>query len=145
MLNFTVEVDINKPRDRVVASMHPDNLPEWFPGFIEMKHLSGPLWEQGSKYELNFRVGHVMCKVIETFIARQMPESFSCTFEEKNSLQLSENWLEVLPNNQTRWISTQSIDGANWYTKLMMKLMPWVFKAHAKRHMTHFKDFAESH
>jgi len=123
MLNFTVEVDIDNPRDRVVACMHPDNLPEWFPGFIEMKHLS----------------------VIETFITRQMPESFSCTFEEKSSLQVSENWLEVLPNNQTRWISTQTLEGTKWHTKLMMKLMPWFFKSHVKRHMTHFKDFVESH
>lgn len=143
MLHFTIEVDIDRPRDEVIELMHPDNMVHWAAGFIAMKHLSGPIWEEGSKYELHFKKGNVTYKVIETFVTRRLPDSFSCIFEEKSSVQISENWLEILSGDKTRWVSKQSLEGLNFFTSILMKCLPWVFKGHVKNSMLDFKDFVE--
>ena len=144
MLNFTVEVDIDRNRDDVVALMHPDNMIKWAPNFVGMKHLSGPLWEEGSKYELNFKYGNANFKIIETFVTRRLPESFSCIFEETNSFQASNNRLEVLSDSKTRWVSEQSLKGTNVFTALMVRCLPWMFKKKVKESMLSFKKFAET-
>ena len=145
MLEFTIEVDIDKPRDQVVELMHPDNLSQWVHGFVKMEHISGGLWAKGSKYEWYFKVGEKDHTSTETIITRYLPESFSCTFEDRYALQITENWLDVLPGNQTRWISQQSFLGANWWMSAVIKFMPKIFKSQVERHMTRFKEFAETH
>ncbi|MEP3888941.1 MAG: SRPBCC family protein [Hellea sp.] len=145
MLNFTIEVDIDKPRDRVVELMHLDYLSEWMPGFVKMEHMSGRLWEEGSTYDLYFKTGNVAYKVTETFMTWRLPERFACTFEDAHMFQTSANWLEVLPNGRTRWTSTQSVMGKSLSTKLMMKVIPWVFKSYVKKNFTLFKEFVEQY
>ena len=144
MLSFTVEVDIDKPRDAVVDLMHPDHLPKWSKNFVKLEHIAGPLWEAGSKYEIHMNINGYSLVVIETFIDRNLPEYFSCTFEHKTMWQSSENWLEVLPNGGTRWVSKQDIEIITFGSKIISWLMPGYYKSYVRRHMEAFKVYAEA-
>lgn len=123
--------------------MHPDHLPLWAPHITEIKHISGPIDEAGAKYEIHMNVNGVSIIVIETFIERNFPDYFSCSFEQKGIWQGSENWLEDLPDGRTLWRSRSTIEPISFFAKMTTCLMPWTYKSYVRNHLQYFKAYAE--
>ena len=49
-MNFTTQIVINRPRDRVVELMrNPDNIPKWQPGLQSVELLSGEKDQVGAR------------------------------------------------------------------------------------------------
>ena len=143
-LQFTTEIEINKSRDAVIELMHPDNMHLWSEHFVKMEHIAGPLWEAGSKYKIHMNINGTSLVIIETFIERNLPDYFSCSFEHKDMWQGSENWIEDLPMGRTVWRSRQTLEPINLLNKFIVFCMPWYFKSYSQKHMNAFKEFADA-
>ncbi len=82
MKAYTVAVDIDLPRDRVVELFDdPENLLKWQTGLQSFEHLSGEPGHPGARSKLVFQSGKHRIELLETVTVRDLPDEFSGTYE----------------------------------------------------------------
>lgn len=143
-MKYTVELEINQPRDRVAELFdNQDNLGAWQPGFVSLEHLEGDPGKPGAKSKLLYKNKGRDVEMIETIIELKMPEVFRATFEAPGMVMTVENILEEIDANTTRLISNNEAELSGIMMKLMALLMPGCFKRESTKFLMHFKAFAE--
>ena len=143
-MKYEVEVEINLPRERVIELFNnPDNMKCWQPGLISFEHLSGETGQVGAKSQLHYKMGKRDIEMIETITVNNLPHEFSGTYEAKGVWNHVQNYFMELDDNKTLWKSVNEFK-CSGFMKIMVYLMPGMFKKESCKYLLNFKEFAES-
>lgn len=142
-MKFAIEIEINKPIDKVVELFDdPENLDKWMEGLISFEHISGTAGQVGARSKLKFKMGKREMEMIETVTVRDLPNEFSGTYEANGVFNIVKNKFIALPNNRTKLINEQEFQFKG-FMKFISFLMPGMFKKQSLKYLTAFKNFAE--
>jgi len=143
-MKYTKEVKINLSRKKVISLFdNPDNLVKWQKGLVSFETFSGKPGQPGAKSKLKYKMGKREIEMVETIVKRNLPDEFSGTYEAKNVWNLVENYFEEVDKNTTNWrLETEFL--CKGYMRVMVFLMPGMFKKQTLQTMLDFKAFAES-
>lgn len=143
-MKYEIEVKINLPREKVIELFNnPDNMKYWQPGLLSFEHISGEAGQVGAKSRLHYKMGKREIKMIETITVNNLPHEFSGTYEAKGVWNQVQNYFMDLDDNKTLWKSVNEFKGTG-FMKIMMFLMPGMFKKETCKYLLNFKEFAES-
>ena len=142
-MQYITEIEIALPREQVIELFDDvDNLYKWQRGLKSFKHLSGEAGQPGAKSELVFQMGKRTVEMIETIIVRDLPDTFSATFDAKGVHNVVENSFEDVDGERTRWVSRNEFQFKG-FMKVIGFLMKGAFPKESLKHMQNFKAFAE--
>ncbi|MCZ4696003.1 SRPBCC family protein [Ancylomarina euxinus] len=143
-MKYEVEVDINLSREIVIRLFdNPANMKHWQPGLVSVEHLSGQPGEVGAKSKLYYKMGKREVVMIETITSKNLPSEFSGTYEAKGVWNHVQNYFIEINENKTVWKSVNEFRCTGFF-KIMIFLMPGMFKKETCKHLVNFKEFAES-
>ena len=144
MLKYSVDIDINLPRDRVSERFQdPDRIPEWQESFIRMDLVSGEPGQPGNVHTLVHKMGKREMEMKETIKENDMPNRFVATYESGGVWNIVENDFTDNPDGTTHWhIDTEF--RCKGFMRIMTALMPGMFKKQTAKMQTDFKAFAEN-
>ena len=143
-MKYTLEIDINKPIDEVVALFdNPDNMDKWMEGLQSFEPISGNPGQDGAKSKLRFKMGKREIEMIETILVRNLPHEFSCTYEAKDVFNIVKNRFKKISDIKTRYITENQFQFKG-FMKIIGLLMPGAFKKQSYKYLEAFKKFAES-
>jgi hypothetical protein len=144
MKEYTVAIEIDLPRDRVIELFdNPNNLFKWQTGLQSFEHLSGEPGQPGAKSKLVYRSGRHTIELIETVTERNLPDEFNGTYEWQGGRNTLRNRFLELGPNRTRWESTCAYQFHRFLLKLMGLFCPGMFRKQNLRFLQNFKAFAE--
>lgn len=144
-MKYTVRIDINLPRDRVIALFDDAaNLKRWMPGLRSFEHLSGVPGQPGATSRLTFKHGNRDMVMTETVTLRQLPDRFDGTYEMPGVWNSVANRFIATGAETTRWEQDTEFRLNGVMMKLMALVMPGMFRKQSLKYMDHFKEFAES-
>lgn len=144
MKPFTVEIEIEQPRDKVVELFNnTENLFKWQTGLQSFEHLSGEPGQPGSKSKMIYINGKNTIELTETITLNQLPNEFAGLYEwSGGSNTLHTKFVELGPE-RTRWVSTGEYTMRSLMMKVMALLMPGMFRKQSLGFMENFKAFCE--
>ena len=142
-MHYSVTVEINLPREHVIELFdNPDNMPHWQPSLLSFTHLTGEAGQAGATSELKYQMGKREVVMIETITERNLPNTFSATYETKGVWnQVSNHFVEQ--DGKTLW-TINTVFKCTGILRIMAWLMPGMFKKQTTADMLNFKAFAES-
>ncbi len=142
-MKFTEQIDIDLPRDRVIALFDStENLCKWQPELPGFEHQSGEPGQVGAQSQLRYRMGKKECSMIETITVRNLPDEFSGTYETDGMWNEVRNRFVAHGPDTTRWISDNEFR-CQGLLRIMAFIMPGMFRKQTCRYMQQFKAFAE--
>ena len=143
-MKYVTEIEINLPRDQMVALLDdPENMKHWQKGLISYRLLSGEAGKDGAQMELEYQMGKRHLVMVETILKRAFPTEFHATYDTKGMHNIQENYFEAVGMDQTKWTSKSEFIASSFMLRMMMFLMPGAFKKQSKIYMEDFKNFAE--
>ncbi len=142
-MHYSVTVEIELPRERVIALFdNPDNMPKWQPSLLSFKHLDGEAGQVGATSELVYKMGKRDIVMIETITERNLPQTFSGTYQTKGVWnQVANHFAEH--DGKTIW-TMNTVFKCTGFLRVMAFFMPGMFKKQTTKDMLRFKLFAES-
>lgn len=144
MKSYTVEIEINLPRDRVIELFdNPDNLKKWQPGLQSFEHVSGEPGQPGARSKLVYLNGKHRVELTETVTKRDLPDEFNGTYSWGGGENTLENRFIELGPDRTKWESTCSYEFSSFMLKMMGFLFPGMFKKQNMVFLRNFKAFCE--
>ena len=144
MKSYTVTVDINLPRARVVELLDDtDNLFMWQEGLESFEHLSGNPGQVGAKSKFVYKHGKQVIELTETITKRNLPDEFDGTYEWSSGMNTLKNRFVELAPNRTRWESTCGYEFDSVMLKIMGFLMPGMFRKQNQKFLNNFRAFCE--
>lgn len=142
-MKFKTEVKIEVPREKVVNVFDdPSNLAKWQPGLVIFEQLEGEPGKTGSKTKMVYKLGSGKTEMIETIIARELPDKFSATYEAKGVFNRIDNYFVKYDDCTTIWRLDACFEFTGFY-RLMGWFLQTTFKKQTKRQMLDFKEFVE--
>jgi len=143
-MKYEVEVEINLSRDKVVELFdNPDNMKYWQPGLVSFEAISGSPGQVGAKSKLQYKMGKRELEMIETITVNDLPLEFSGTYEAKGVWNHVQNYFIEKGNDKTIWKSVNEFK-CSGFLRIMIFLMPGMFKKETCKYLANFKEFAES-
>ena len=144
-MKFTCKVDINAPRDKVVAMWNDEkNLSKWQEGFLRYEHLKGEILAVGSQGKLFYKQGKNEFELLETILISNLPEEMKGKYDHIKMSNTMHNKFTVLPNNGTRWQAEIEYGEMRGFMMNFFKLvMPSMFKKQTQKWLDNFKNFVE--
>lgn len=144
MKPYTVNIDINLPRDKVIELFDdPDNLYKWQEGLQSFEHISGEPGQPGAKSRLVFKIKNRTLEMTETITARRLPDAFNGTYEWAGGKNTLDNRFIELSPTSTRWESTCSYTFTSLSMKIMAALFPGMLRKQNMKFLQAFKAFCE--
>ena len=144
-MKFTCEVLINKPLQEVAALMdNIENLKHWQDGYISHKHISGEPGKVGSITKLVYKQGKREFDLIETILVNNRPHEFTGQYVHTHMENNMENLFTAVDENTTKWVANIDYYKLNGIMiKVMVFIMPGMFKKQTQKWLNQFKTFAE--
>lgn len=140
---YTVEIDIDLPRDRVIELFDsPENLFKWQKGLLSFDHISGEPGQPGAKSKLVFKMGKRTIEMIETVTERNLPDEFNGTYDAKGVYNIVKNRFTDLGPDKTHWESECEFQFSG-FMKVVAFFMKGAFAKQSLKYMQDFKAFAE--
>jgi len=142
-MKYSLEVDINLPREKVIELFNDqDNLGKWQCGLESFEHISGEAGEVGAKSLIKYNMNKRKIEMTETIIKKDLPNEYWFTFEAKGMWNQVDNYFIVVDKNTTKWKIDNEFKGKG-ILAIMLFLMPGMFKKQSLKFMNNFKAFAE--
>ncbi len=144
-MKYTTEITIDLPRDRMIEIFdNPDNMQKWMEGLQEWENISGEPGTPGAQMRMKFLQGKREIDMVETIVARNMPDEFRVIYEAQGVKNWANNYFTVQGPNKTRWKAEHEFKFGG-FMRLMSFFMPTsMFKKQTLKNMNDFKAFAES-
>ena len=143
-MKYELEIEINLPREQVLELFdNQDNLAKWQEGLQSFEHLSGEPGTVGAKSLIKYKMGKREIEMTETITKKDLPNEYWFTFEAKGVWNSVDNYFEAKDVNTTGWKIVNDFRGSGMM-KVMMILMPSMFKKQSLKFMNDFKAFAEN-
>lgn len=144
-MRYTIELDLDVPRSKVIEYFdNPDNMSKWQPDLVSFEHVSGEQGQAGAKSNLVYRMGKREIEMLETITERNLPDTFSGTYEAKGCWnEVNNRFIENGPE-KTKWRVDTEFRCSGFFMKVMSTLMPGAFRKQTSKYMKQFKAFAEN-
>ena len=144
-MKFTCAVEINLPREKVVALWNnPDNLKHWQDGFERFEHLSGTKNTAGSKGIMHYNFKGQPMELKETIIEFNLPDVMEGEYVHIHMTNRMRNIFTEVAANKTRW--SAEIDYIK-FNSFKMKVFAFfgkgMFRKQTQKWLNQFKVFAE--
>jgi hypothetical protein len=137
---FTVEIEIEQPRARVIESFdNPENLVKWQPGLQRFEHVSGTPGQPGAKSILTYNMRGRTMELLET-----VPEEFNGKYEWRGGYNTLRNRFTEVGPARTRWESTCEYHFTGLMPRIMGMLFPGMFRKQTLGFLKNFKAFCEN-
>ncbi len=144
-MKYTTEIIVNVPRQEFVEKMDSaENMKHWQKGLVGYKFLSGPQGQEGSKMELNYKMGKREITMVETILKSNFPDEFHATYDAKDVHNIQKNYFFDVDGQSTKWVSEAEFEFSGFMMKAMGFLMPGAFKKQSLKYLNDFKAFAEN-
>jgi len=144
MKAYTVSIDIDLPRERVIELFDSvENLPKWQPGLQSFEHVSGEPGQEGAVSTMVYINGKHKIELTEKITRRNLPEEFDGEYSWKGGRNTLENRFIELSPNRTRWESHCRYEFSSIMLKLMGLIVPGMFRKQNMKFLENFKAFAE--
>jgi carbon monoxide dehydrogenase subunit G len=145
VMKYSSEIVINKPVAEVAEKFaNPDNLKHWQPGFEGLEHLEGTAGQAGAKSRLTYNSDGRKMEMIETITVANLPQEFTVEFiTPDGGWSSTATHLEPAGDGATK-VTTVNEFKPKGIAKVMMMLVPFMFKKMTNQYMTNFKAFCET-
>ena len=145
MKPYTVSIEIDAPRERVVAMFDDVKLlSHWQTGLESVELLDGVAGQVGARSKLTFINGKQRIELFETVTARDLPDSCAGEYEWSTGRNTLENRFIELGPNRTRYESTCSYEFSSLMLKFMGFAVPGMFRKQNQKFLDNFKEMVES-
>ena len=142
-MQYTVEIDIDLPRSRVIELFDStENLYMWQKGLQRFESISGEPGQPGAKSKMVYKMGKRNMELVETITKRDLPDEFHCTYETKGVFNVVTNRFSEAGPDKTRWESENEFRFSG-FMKVIGLLMKGAFPKQSLQYMQDFKAFAE--
>lgn len=142
-MKYTCEIDMDLPRDRIIELFDDqDNLKHWLIGLERFTHKSGTPGHPGAQSDIVILSGKRRVDMVETIETRDLPNEFTAHYTTDGVWNRTENFFHVNPDGSTKWVQINEFRADGLMMKLMMRLMPGMFRKETLKHMISFKNFA---
>lgn len=142
-MNYTVTVEIDVPRARVVELFdNPDLYPKWQECLVSLERLEGDPGQVGTRTRLRHQMGRRKYEMVETVTVRDLPDVFTATYEADGVWNEAVNRFTEREGGGTRW-TIETEFHCKGFMRVMAFLMPGMFKKETQKVMNAFKVFAE--
>ncbi len=143
-MQYSVEIEINKPVDEVVKLFdNQENMDKWMEGLQSFELISGEPGQPGAKSRLKFKMGKRDIEMIETITEHNLPDLLTATYEAQGVYNKVKNKFQTIDGNRTKYITEQEFRFKG-IMRLMAAFMPGAFKKQSMKYLNDFKQFAES-
>jgi len=144
-MKFSGSLDINKPRDRVVALFaDPAHLGEYQDGFVKKELISGEQGQDGAVSKMLYKYGKHDMELTETITANRLPETFEAFYHHKHMDNTMRCRFVVLDDDRTRYEYEFEYTRMSWVIpKLIAILYPGMYRKQGEKWMRQFKEFVE--
>ncbi len=144
-MKFNCTVQINLPINKVIELFDDvDNLDKWQDGFVSFEHLSGTPGTPGAKSKMVYKIGKRDMELIETIVVKNLPTEFTGIYEAKTMTNTMKNYFTSINGNQTKYdVEIEYTKFNGLMIKMMVFLMPGLFKKQTQKWLNQFKEFAE--
>ena len=105
--------------------------------------MSGEPGQPRAKSRLRYDINGRNFEMIETVLARNLPDEFSGTYEMTGMLNHITNRFYEVDSQSTRWVAENNVQ-FNGIMRIMGLFMGGSFRKNGRKMMENFKQFAES-
>ena len=142
-MQYEVEIEIDLPREKVIELFDStENLKRWQRGLLELELLEGEAGQPGARTHMLFQMGKRKLEIVEVITERDLPDTFSCTYDAKGVHNLVKNRFVAVTPETTRWIAEHEFVFSG-FMKLVGLLAKGAFPRQSQKYMQDFKAFAE--
>lgn len=143
-MKYTIETVIDAPLEDFISKMdNPDYMKHWQRGLVSHEFTSGIPGEKGSKMVMNYDHKGRKFSLEETIIDRSLPNKFDATYVMPGMYNLQRNIFESTSDGKTKWISNCEFTSDKFMYRIMMFLMPGLFKKQSILLINDLKAFVE--
>lgn len=143
IMRYQLEIEITAPRERVLELfLDHNNLKKWQPELVSFERTQGDGRSVGSQSKQIHKMGNKEIEMIETITVYEYPDRFSATYETDGVWNLVETWFYD-EGTKTKWVVESEFKCSGIMMKLMLFLMPGMFKKQTFMFMERFKTFVE--
>ena len=141
-MKYFAEQTIDLHRDQVVQTLTDHRQRRhWQPGFESMEPLDGEPGTVGATSLLNFKFGDRPFEMIETILAKDLPDSYAVSYVSDQSASISRNTFYETPEGGTLWRVDLEMK-LKGFNNLIAILRPQAFQAQTQGLMKAFADYA---
>ena len=112
-------------------------------GLVSFEHLAGTPGTPGATSTVKCLQGKREIDIIETIEERVMPERFIAIYTTKGMWNRCEHYLEETSDGKTNWRQVNEFKCSGVMMRIMLALLPGMFRKETMRQMKSFKAFAE--
>jgi hypothetical protein len=143
-MKYTVSINISKPLNEVIALFDDqNNLKHSFPNLEFTELISGTAGQPGAITRMTFKNNNRKIVLIEKILVRNYPDEFTCSYDTKGVHNIVRSSFKPCGENCTTYTSEQEFK-LRGFVSVIGWLMPGAFKKESMKHLTAFKNFAES-
>ena len=142
-MEYLLDIEISMPREQLVALFRDqDSLSQWQPGLVSVTPLSGTPGQAGAQTKFIHKMGFKQVEMQETIEAVNLPDEIILIYEAKGVWNRCVNRFIALSAEQTQWEFGTEFRFSGMM-RLLVLLMPSLFKKQSRREMENFKAYAE--
>lgn len=141
-MKYTQEVILEVPLNTCIEKFSFLNLKHWHRNLESVEHVSGTPDEFGARMKLNFK-GRNPRPVTQTLIHKKYPHETHCNYVMDGLLYVQENYFKAVSESHTKWTNVNEFTPLNFKMRMMLLLMPILFKRKTVDYTFAFKNFAE--
>tara|TARA_B100000073_G_scaffold16735_1_gene13529 strand:- start:559 stop:993 length:435 start_codon:yes stop_codon:yes gene_type:complete len=143
-MKYNIEIDIKLPIDEMMLLLeNRQNDKKWQEGLDNFQHLEGNAGKKGAKSKITYIFGKRKIEIKETIIKKTLNKS-SFEYESNMVYNIVENSFTSIDQNNTKWKQHHNFRGKSILLKIMIRLMPNMFKKQSIKFLNNFKKFAET-
>ena len=142
-MKYTNEIIINAPLSEFIEKMdNPENMKHWQRGLDSYEFVEGiEPGEEGGQMKMYYSKPKM--ELLETIIKRDLPHEFHASYDTKGVRTINNNFFSETEDGKTKWVSETEVIADKFFFKLMMFVMPGMFKKNSRTIMTDLKAFVE--
>lgn len=143
-MKYSVEMELKLHRDRVVELLTShENRKRWQTGFKAYVPIDGEPGTIGATTRLTFQVGEQEFDMVETILAKELPDMYCVSYVSSQSASISKNSFTDTGYGTTIWRVDMQMKVSGFY-KILAFLQPKTFHAQTEALMRSFADYAEN-
>lgn len=144
-MTYTTEIRINLNLETFTSKLiNTDNLKHWQLGLTDYDYIYGTPSKTGFKIRLHYTLDTKSFFLIQTISKSALPNELHVTYESKGIYTIQENCFTAISEKESLWVSKNEVIPTTFKMRLMLLIMPSIFKSQTKTYMQNFKNFAEN-
>tara|TARA_B100000902_G_C27027185_1_gene772569 strand:+ start:279 stop:734 length:456 start_codon:yes stop_codon:yes gene_type:complete len=142
-MKYNIEINIKSPISKIISLLEDrKNDKIWQEGLVNFEHIEGSAGKEGAKSKITYAFGKREIEIRETIIKKGLNKS-SFEYESNMVYNIVENSFISIDKNNTRWKQDHDFRGKSILLRIIIFLMPNVFKKQSIKFLNDFKKFTE--